>query len=739
MSILNKHDISFDIKVSGTPTVFRVVGFECDEMLSKLFTINITIACRADSSINPADMIDKMVDLSIHHKYDQLIASGVYDLPGIPVPVRYFNGVIESVEHLSTGNEWSMFQISVMPTLHRLRHTSDCRIFQKDSVVDIVKKVFGDHGIKDFIFNVKDPHQKRDYCVQYNETHLGFIQRLLAEEGIFYYFRHEKGMHELVLTDFTQGSTPLKPVPTVEFHDTSGGMIKRQYISQFNWRETLRTNEVRQREYCFTVPKYDQDQTEKISTTPDGIKAPDYQKYQYHARYKHDSQGKPFTKYQVESQRADASQGGGSSNLTNFSAGRKFTLKEHTIDANNREYLLVSVSHSGTQPQALDGASGGGSTTYNNSFTVVADVATPSWRPPMLPKPVIHGSQIAHVVGPPGEEIYTDKYGRVKLYFPWDFRSTKDDKSSCWVRVSQAWAGKGWGFVSIPRIGQEVIVDYLEGDPDQPIVVGRTYHEGNMPPYSLPGNKTQTGLKSRSSKGGSAANFNEMRFEDLKGKEQVYIQAEKNQDNLVKNDETTDVWHDRTEHIGHDESITIDNDRTEVVHHDETITIDNDRTETVHHDEQIRIDNNRSKSIGVNESIDIGNNRDESVGNNESWSVGNNQNTSVGNSQSLKVGKKQSINIGKSKMETIGVSNMLSVGAGMQVSVGAVLNTTVGISNTEQVGFLKHIIAGKQIQFVCGGSSITLNSDGSIKIAGKSIEIAGSDSIKLTSAIIDLN
>ncbi|HID37517.1 MAG TPA: type VI secretion system tip protein VgrG, partial [Ghiorsea sp.] len=318
-------------------------------------------------------------------------------------------------------------------------------------------------------------------------------------------------------------------------------------------------------------------------------------------------------------------------------------------------------------------------------------------------------------------------------------RSTKDDKSSCWVRVSQAWAGKGWGFVSIPRIGQEVIVDYLEGDPDQPIVVGRTYHEGNMPPYSLPGNKTQTGLKSRSSKGGSAANFNEMRFEDLKGKEQVYIQAEKNQDNLVKNDETTDVWHDRTEHIGHDESITIDNDRTEVVHHDETITIDNDRTETVHHDEQIRIDNNRSKSIGVNESIDIGNNRDESVGNNESWSVGNNQNTSVGNSQSLKVGKKQSINIGKSKMETIGVSNMLSVGAGMQVSVGAVLNTTVGISNTEQVGFLKHIIAGKQIQFVCGGSSITLNSDGSIKIAGKSIEIAGSDSIKLTSAIIDLN
>jgi len=401
MASINKHDISFGIAVAGYPDKkFRVTGFTMVEALSLPFSLKVTIACRADSSINPADMIDKMVDLSIHHKYDQLIASGVYDLPGIPVPVRYFNGVIESVEHLSTGNEWSMFQISVMPTLHRLRHTSDCRIFQKDSVVDIVKKVFGDHGIKDFIFNVKDPHQKRDYCVQYNETHLGFIQRLLAEEGIFYYFRHEKGMHELVLTDCTQGSTPLKPVPTVEFHDTSGGMIKRQYISQFNWRETLRTNEVRQREYCFTVPKYDQDQTEKISTTPDGIKAPDYQKYQYHARYKHDSQGKPFTKYQVESQRADASQGGGSSNLTNFSAGRKFTLKEHTIDANNRECLLVSVSHSGTQPQALDGASGGGSTTYNNSFTVVADVATPSWRPPMLPKPVIHGSQIAHVVGP---------------------------------------------------------------------------------------------------------------------------------------------------------------------------------------------------------------------------------------------------------------------------------------------------------------------------------------------------
>ena len=473
--------------------------------------------------------------------------------------------------------------------------------------------------------------------MQYNESHLDFIQRLLAEEGIFYYFRHEEGKHSLVLTDLTQGSTPLEPNPLVEYHHASGGMIKRQFVSQFNWREVLRSNHVTQRDYCFTKPFYDQEHRSLLSTTHDGVNTPDYGRYDFHARYKEPAQGIPFTDYHLQAERADASQGRGIGNLIHFSAGVKFALNSYPIDFNNREYLLVSVSHTGTQPQVLEEASGEGATHYENSFSVIPD-STVSWRAPLWPKPVIHGSQMALVVGPENEEIYTDEYGRVKLHFPWDRYSKKDENSSCWIRVSQAWAGKNWGFMSVPRIGHEVIVDFIEGDPDQPIVIGRTYHAANPHPYPLPANKTQTGIKSRSSKGGNASNFNEIRFEDLKDQEQVYIHAEKNQDNIVEHDETTDVGHNRTENIGHDETIQIGNDRKEDVGNDETISIGNDRRENVGNNEVINIGHDQQTRIGHDQKRNIGNNRSSVIGKDDIVKIDNHKKLDVVGNQSIQTG-----------------------------------------------------------------------------------------------------
>ncbi|MGB1311554.1 MAG: type VI secretion system Vgr family protein, partial [Leucothrix sp.] len=591
---LTNQDIQFFVIITGQPAdKYRVVQFQGEERLSDLYAVDIQITCKPDRGLLPAQLVDKKVTLSIHHKYPQLQADGVYTSPvaGVGVPVREISGVIESVEHLSTDNDWSQLRIRLMPSLHRLRHTSDCRIFQQLSVPEIVQQLLEEHGIQEVSVNLRDHHQKREYCVQYNETHLDFIQRILAEEGIFYYYRHEDGEHTLVLTDLTQGGIPLLPSKTVEYNDEPGGMIKAQYVDQFRWKETLHTSEFVQRDYCFKHPYYNQQHQESQHKTPHGVGINPYQKYDYHARYKDPEQGRPFTQYTLEAERAQASHGNGHSNLPHLSAGRRFTLATHPLDSYNSDYLLVSVIHDGHQPQALEHRADESPTTYDNTFNVVADDIV-SWRPPMLPKPVIHGTQIAHVVGPKNEEIYTDEYGRVKLHFPWDRYSKQNDTSSCWVRVSQAWAGKGWGFVAIPRIGHEVIVDFLEGDPDQPIVIGRTYHEGNPHPYTLPANKTQTGVKSRSSTGGSAVNFNEIRFEDRKDQEQVYIHAERNQDNVVEHDESTQVGHDRTENVGNDETIAIGNDRTESVGHDETISIGNDQSNTIGNDQHHNITRN---------------------------------------------------------------------------------------------------------------------------------------------------
>jgi type VI secretion system secreted protein VgrG len=313
----------------------------------------------------------------------------------------------------------------------------------------------------------------------------------------------------------------------------------------------------------------------------------------------------------------------------------------------------------------------------------------------------VQGPQTAMVVGPAGDEIYTDKYGRVKVVFHWDRRGQekKDENSSCWIRVSSPWAGKAWGGIAIPRIGQEVIVDFLEGDPDQPIITGRVYNAEQPVPYELPANMTQTGIKSRSSKSGTPDNFNEIRFEDKKGEEQVFIHAEKNQDIEVEKDETHWVGHDRTKTIDNDETTHVKHDRTETVDNNETITIGNNRTESVQKDESITIGKNRSESVGENETV------------------------SISGKRALTVDKAESISIGDSRTDQISKNEDVSIGKNRQVSVGE--------NDSLQVGKKLVLDAGDQITIQTGSASITMKKDGTISIKGKDITIDGSGKINV--------
>ncbi|MFA9949975.1 type VI secretion system tip protein TssI/VgrG [Rhodocyclaceae bacterium Wk13] len=394
-------------------------------------------------------------------------------------------------------------------------------------------------------------------------------------------------------------------------------------------------------------------------------------------------------------------------------------------------------------------------------------------------RPRARGPETAVVVGPAGEEIHTDEYGRVKVHFHWDRYGKKDGSDSCWIRVASPWAGSNFGGIHIPRIGQEVIVDYEYGDPDRPLITGRVYNAAQMPPWELPANKTQSGFLTRSSKGGApgeglrdgAGAANALRFEDKAGAEQLWLHAQQDQLTEVERDEDKWVGQDRRKEIDRDEFNTIHRDRTEVVDRNEKINVHGWRTEEVDLDETITIHQNRKERVDHNETISIGDNRNESVGKNESIRIGVNRSESVGKNEKVKIGVNQNLRVGSNKQETIGLTSLKNVGIAQMTNIGAAYNLNVGAAWISNVGFMHmHNVgvkysttvgsaytlesgktistsagtvmahqAGEEISLVCGGSSITLKKDGTIMIRGDKIKILGATIVDVDGKIIDMN
>ncbi|MBY8228115.1 type VI secretion system tip protein VgrG, partial [Vibrio fluvialis] len=445
-------------------------------------------------------------------------------------------------------------------------------IFQLNTVPEILSILLQEMGINDYAFALTRDCAQREFCVQYRETDLDFFHRLAAEEGLVYSFIHEEGKHTLIFSDASESLPKLgEPIP---YNTLAGGMIESPYISALSVHTQSEVSQTALQDYSFKKPAYSFAQ--QAVGTEMAYQQPNYEHFDAPGRYKDDVSGKAFSQIRLDYLRRNARTATGKSNQPLLRPGVKFDLQEHLDDTLNRDWLVVSVTSQGTQPQALEEAGGNGATTYANQFSLIP--AHRTWRATPQAKPQVDGPMIATVVGPQGEEIFCDEHGRVKLYFPWDRYSNGDEHSSCWVRVSQGWAGSQYGMIAIPRIGHEVIVSFLNGDPDQPIVTGRTYHATNTAPYALPDNKTKTVLRTETHQG---QGYNELSFEDQAGSEQIYLHAQKDFDGLIENDHTSVIKHDK--------HLTVENDRFTQIKNNQHLTVGGESRTKIVADSSIEI------------------------------------------------------------------------------------------------------------------------------------------------------
>ena len=463
--MLDSTGLQFTVGVGDLPDdTFRVYEFEVVEALSDVFTLNLTAFSKA-SQVAPAEVLEQEMILRIYQNGRLL---------------RQFRGVVAEFCRGAAGHHRTRYQMVIRPTLWLLGLGRNSRIFQHKDTEAIVRVLLDEYGVTGTRFNLVRTPEEREYCVQYRESDLAFLQRLAAEEGWHFRIEHGPESSEFVIADHHRDSLKLDKAP---YNAMAGGSSRQSCITRFDTTERVGVAGVVMKDYTFRNPAYGLDHMGMAS----GLKhqRPDYEHYDYPGRYKQDASGEPFARARLDGLRRNVSTASGESNRADFTAGACVPLEDHFDEASNIEWLLTGVTHHGVQPQALEEEAGGEPTTYGNRFTAVP--ATVNWCPRNDNcRPVMDGPQIARVTGPVGEEIYCDDHGRVKVWFPWDRYGTDDEHSSAWLRVSQGWAGGQYGVMALPRVGHEVIVSFLDGDPDQPIITGRTYHATNTPPYPLP-------------------------------------------------------------------------------------------------------------------------------------------------------------------------------------------------------------------------------------------------------------
>ena len=608
------------------------------------------------------------------------------------------------------------YDMTVRPWPWFLTRTSDCRIFQDLSVPDIVRQVLADHAVAKTDFRLFRSYAPRGYCVQYRESDFDFIARLLEQEGISWFFQHDAGGATLVLVDAAGAHDPAPGAERLAYYDVPGQAPPDvDCLWDWSFSHGVRTGRIALTDYDFERPSASLRVSRERGRSHEQA---DLERFDYPGLYRVTGDGEQYADNRLDEQQARHAGARGTTSAQSLAEGCRFTLERHPRDDQNTDYLVTAI-RTRLHLDAYESGSTGG-TELSSQIEVIPHAQ--QFRPPRLtPKPFVQGPQTAVVVGPAGEEIHTDKYGRVKVQFHWDRYGRKNEKSSCWIRVSHPWAGKNFGAIHIPRIGQEVVVSFLEGDPDQPLITGRVYNAEQMPPWDLPANMTQSGILTRSSKGGGYANANAIRFEDKKGAEQLWIHAEKNQDIEVENDETH--W------VGHDRSKTVD--------HDETVLVKNDRTETVGRHETIAIGVNRSISVGGNETATVAIQRTHVVGANETIAIGAAQEIAIGAYQTLNVGARQDVSIGENQSSTIGQHQTLQVGGNLDATIGKsqkhvvaeARTTSVGKDDKTQVGKKFYLEAGEEIVLKTGEASLVLKKDGTIQIKGKDITVFGSGKI----------
>ncbi len=637
MSQLTQDNRLLSISTTLPKDELLLTSIEGVESISDVFEFEIQVLSK-NHNLKPEQLIGKPATVTIQN-----------DLK------RTFNGFISRFVYGEVKSDnLRTYQLTMVPWLWFLTKTNEHRIFQNKTTKAIVTQVFNDLGFNDFKFKASGNTTPREYCVQHNESDFDFVSRLLEEDGIAYYFEHINDSHMMHIVDAQNAYSNCKETDLTY----SKGNQPNTQINRWEHLYEFRKGKWTLDDYDFNSPGTDQ--IKSRDSTSNFAKAKSYEHYEY-TPY-HDFAGiNDLTEKRIQAEEVPMNTIQASSDCSSFYAGGKFTLKKHAVKEEQGEYVITSIHHRASDDSYLAGHEG--SSDYSNDFTCIPEKVY--YRPPLIHhKPWMQGPQSATVVGPSGEEIYIDDLGRIKVQFHWDREGKRNENSSCFLRVMQPWAGSGWGTSFIPRIGMEVVVNFFDGDPDRPIVTGSLYNGDNSIPFS---SKTQSGIRTRSTKKGTSSNCNEFRFDDLKGSEQIYVHAELNMDTEVENNET--------------------------------LSVDNDRTKT--------------------------------IGHNEDSSIGNDRNKSVAKNQSESIGENKTIDVGKDHTESIGKDMSVTVGKNLTESIGKDMSVTVGDNLSEQVGKNILIDAGDQIILKTGSASITMKKNGDITIKGKNIVVNGSSNVNI--------
>jgi type VI secretion system secreted protein VgrG len=593
---------------------FEVVAFKLEEGISQPFTLTL-------------DLVSYESDIDFGHLLDQPVLFTVY---AGERPVRHVHGLVSRFSLGESGFCRTYYHALVEPQLARASLRSNWRIFQHKTAVQILELMLKRQGITQFELRTSQDHPVREFCVQAGETDLDFIARLAAEDGFVYRFEHSEKQHRLLFSDrllalgmIGHGDLPTEEhaedchddaalAPnTVLYQSNRGGDQARPCLWRLHYSEQVRSALQVQRDYTFTHPAYRQEH--QASGAHLEHQSSDYERFDYPGRYQRDAVGKPATAQRITALRHDARIAETQGDDLRLQPGLSFTLVGHPRTELNAHWRVRSVIHEGRQFTSLQEEAAGADQGTHYAQTAVLVPGRSEWRPAPLAKPHVDGPHMATVVGPPGEEIYCDPWGRVKVSFPWDRESRDNEFSSCWVRVAQAWAGGSWGAMAIPRIGQDVVVQYVNGDPDQPLIIGRTYCGNQLPPYDLPEHKTRMTLKSQTHKG---EGFNELRFEDELGQEEVFIHAQRDLNSVVNHDETIQTGNDRKAQVGNDASLFVGHDRVQ--------SIGNDQRTSVGHDAFVEIGRNHKIDIAKDLMESVGNHRHDQVAANHHCRVGGN-------------------------------------------------------------------------------------------------------------------
>ncbi len=738
---LTANESEFEFEAEPHPAgELRVLSFEAFEALSTPYRVTVELAAPADVEVDSAKLVGAPAQLTLR-------AAGESD--------RCFHGEICAVKtaDVAVSAQRARLKVTLRPRLWRLAQVHRSRIFQGKSAKDVVEAILKDAKVE-HRFDLSGSPAAREFCVQYRETDLAFVSRLLEEEGIFYFFEQAQGAHTLVLVDSSSACPELAGgEPRLPWREASGRAADEESIFQLAtlWKQT--SSAISLRDFNYLRPA--QDLTAGAKEDADEP----FERYDYPARYENLEAGKARAKVQLEEVRAQGERASAHTTSRRVSAGVTFALEEHPDAAFNRDYLVLAAHHTGEQREAVAGEENDSERGYACELHLQPKEIP--YRPPRLtPRPVVKGAQTARV-GSSGDEIHTDAHGRIKVQFHWDRDGKKDDRSSVWLRVAQPWAGGGMGATFLPRQGHEVLVRFLEGDPDRPLVVGSVYNGEHAPPVELPAEKTRSTLRTSSSPGDSG--FNELRFEDAAGEEEIFHHAQ--------HDSRTRVLNDASQEVGGNEQLGVGKDRTREVHGSQTGFVGAEDQRAVHGKQTVDVTGNRTAEVNKGELLTVAKDRTATVGGNRHLTVGSTTMETVDSAGTLTVGAAYGIAVASALSVEAGGAASLAVGGIYSVDVGGSFDVgcekageiKVGGDNALEVGGAyaldvaqdsdeKHdakleiesvketgwmakkieLSATDELQLVVGGNLILkLAKNGDVKLSGKKISVDADSDLKL--------